>query len=99
MSKEGFIIESQNTLKKYKGKIVNEVLNDIRSDLNDVLNKYLSDNVVMSDDFPIKFENSLGKWEIDKDGNTTVQPHKGLQFIECNITILPTGQLNQNKDE
>jgi len=26
MSKEGFIIELQNTLKKYEGKIVNEVL-------------------------------------------------------------------------
>ncbi len=99
MSKEEFIIESQNTLKKYKGKIVNEVLKDIRSDLNDVLNNYLSDNVVMVEDFPIKFENGLGKWEIHKDGRTYVQPKTGGKFIECNITVSPTGEINQNKDE
>ena len=99
MSKEGFIIETQNTLKKYEGKIVNEVIKDIRSDLNDVLNNYLSGNIVMGDDFPIKIENSLGKWEIHKDGTTYVQPKTGVQFIECNITISPTSELNQNKDE
>ena len=99
MSKGGFIIESQNALKKYKGKIVNEVLKDIRSDLNDVLNNYLSDNVVMAEDFPIKFENGLGKWEIHKDGKTYVQPKTGGKFIECNITVSPTGELNQNKED
>ncbi len=99
MGKEGFIIESQNTLKKYEGKIVNEVLKDIRSDLNDVLNNYLSDNVVMVEDFPIKFENGLGKWEIHKDGRTYVQPKTGGKFIECNITVSSTGEINQNKDE
>ena len=96
MSKEGFIIELQNTLKKYEGKIVNEVvLKDIRSDLDDVLNNYLSDNVVMTEDFPIKFENGLGKWEIHKDGRTYVQPPTGRQFIECNITISPNGSQNE----
>ena len=99
MSKEEFIIELQNTLKKYEGKIVNEVRKDIRSDLDDVLNNYLSDNVVMTEDFPIKFENGLGKWEIHKDGRTYVQRKTGRQFIECNITISPTGEINQNKDE
>jgi hypothetical protein len=99
MSKEGFIIESQNTLKKYEGKIVNEVLKDIRSELNDVLNNYLLDNIVTEHDFPVKFENSLGKWEIHKDGRTYVQPKAGRQFIECNITISPTGEISQNKDE
>ena len=95
MSKEEFIIESQNTLKKYEGKIVNEVLKDIRSDLDDVLNNYLSDNVVMTEDFPIKFENGLGKWEIHKDGRTYVQPKTGRQFIEGNITISPNGSQNE----
>ena len=99
MSKEEFIIELQNTLKKYEGKIVNEVLKDIRSDLDDVLNNYISDNVVMTEDFPIKFENGLGKWEIHKDGRTYVQPPTGRQFIECNITISPTGEINQNKED
>ena len=98
MSEEGFIIDSQNALKKYEGKIVNEVLKDIRSDLNDVLNNYLSDNVVMAEDFPIKFENGLGKWEIHKDGKTYVQPKTG-KFIECNIIVSPTGEINQKKDE
>ena len=105
MNKEGFIIELQNTLKKYEGKIVNEVikpkqrLKDIKSDLDDVLNNYLSDNVVMTEDFPIKFENGLGEWEIHKDGKTYVQPKTGGKFIECNIIVSPTGEINQNKDE
>ena len=99
MSKEGFIIESQNALKKYEGKIVNEVLKDIKSDLDDVLNNYLSDNVVMTEDFPIKFENGLGEWEIHKDGKTYVQPKTGGKFIECNIIVSPTGEINQNKDD
>ena len=73
MSKEEFIVKAQSILKKYEGKIVNEVLEDIKSDLNDVLLKYLSDNTVMKSDFPIEFEDSIGKWELSEDGTTYVQ--------------------------
>jgi hypothetical protein len=96
MSKDGFIKVSKNTLEKYEGQIVNEVLSNIQSDLNDALNNYLSDNTMMVDEFPIKFENELGMWEIHKDGRTYVQPKTATQFIECNITILPTGKIIDN---
>jgi len=98
MSKEGFIIESQRVLKKYEGKIVNESLDAIRSDLNDALNEYLSNNVVMDTDFPVTYENEFGKWEMRSDGTTIYQPKSGTQYIECNITISKTGDIDESEE-
>jgi uncharacterized protein Usg len=94
MSKEGIKILAKKTLEKYEGeKNVSDVINKMKEDLNDVLNTYLVQNYVIEEDFPIEFENELGKWKINADGNTYVQPKKGTQYIECNITIKKTGEI------
>ena len=83
-----------DTISKYRDLPVGETLSKLRSEINDVLNQYLTDNYVIKEDFPIVFENEYGKWEIHSDGNAYVQPKKGRQFIECNITIKKTGQID-----
>jgi uncharacterized protein Usg len=94
MNKEGIKILAKKTLEKYEGeKNVSDVINKMKEDLNDVLNTYLVQNYVIEEDFPIEFENELGKWKINADGNTYVQPKKGTQYIECNITIKKTGEI------
>jgi uncharacterized protein Usg len=94
MSKERIKILAKKTLEKYEGKKnVSDVINKIKEDLNDVLNTYLTQNYVIEEDFPIEFENELGKWKINADGNAYVQPKKGPQYIECNITIKQTGEI------
>lgn len=88
MSKEGIKIFAQNALEKYEGEInVPEIINQIKENLNNALNSYLEQNNVLQDNFPIEFENELGKWKINADGNIYVQPKKGIQHIEYNITI------------
>ena len=76
---------------KYEGQQIKDVLDKLRDELNDVLNHYLTDNYVVKDDFPIMFENEIGKWEIHSDGNAYVWPKKSAAYIECNITIKPSG--------
>jgi hypothetical protein len=94
MNKEGIKILAQKTLEKYEGeKNVSDVINKMKEDLNDALNTYLDQNHVIEEHFPIEFENELGKWKINADGNTYVQPKKGTQYIECNITIKKTGEI------
>ena len=94
MNNEGIKILAQKTLEKYEGeKNVADVINKMKDDLNDVLNIYLAKNHVIKEDFPIEFENELGRWQINADGNTYVQPKKGTQYIECDITIKPSGTI------
>jgi hypothetical protein len=91
MSKEGFKIEIEKTLENYKNSIIDRnLLYRIQLDLSEVLNTYLSNNVVMSIDFPIKFENDLGKWEFHNDGKTFFSPNIKLDYIEHKVIISPT---------
>jgi hypothetical protein len=83
-----------DTVNKYEDLHVGEVLRKIKSELNEALSQYLTDNYVIKEDFPIVFENEYGKWEIHSDGNAYVQPKKGTQIIECNITIKKTGEID-----
>jgi hypothetical protein len=86
--KEGLILESNKVLSKYKGSTINEdLLKRIRSELNDALNGYISNALVYNHDFPIEFENELGLWKINSNGDTFFQPKRVLSRIECNITI------------
>ena len=84
--------ELKSTLEKYVGQNVNDVLRKIRSDLQDVMdNLILSEPGVYLEDFPIEFENELGKWRFEKDGNCFVYP-KMSSVAKINITIKPTGE-------
>jgi hypothetical protein len=69
------------------------VLDELRRELNDALNEYLQANHVATKDFPIKYENEVGLWEIHQDGTTYVHPKNAAQYIECNITIKSTGEI------
>lgn len=90
--KEGLILESKKVLFKYKDSIINDdLLKIIKFELNSALNNYLIDNLVYKHDFPIEFENELGWWKINSNGETFFQPKKTLSRIECNIII------NKNK--
>lgn len=83
---------SLETLNKYVGeKNIKRVIQQMTSDLNKVLNKYLVENTVIEEDFPIEFENELGKFIIDENGNTLYQPKIVVQHITVDI--------NLNKDE
>ena len=94
MNKDQIRILAKKTLEKYEGeKNVSDVINKMKEDLNDALNTYLVQNHVIEEDFPIEFENELGEWQINADGNTYVKPKKGTQYIECNITIKRTGEI------
>ena len=94
MNKEEIKILAQKTLEKYEGeKNVSDVIKKMKEDLDSALNTYLTQDHVIEEDFPIEFENELGKWKINADGNTYVQPKKGTQYIECNITIKRTGEI------
>ena len=94
MNKENIKILATKTLEKYEGQSnISDIINDIRNDLNGVINTYLSEHAVYKEDFPIVFENELGKWQINADGTTYVQPKKATQYIECNFTIKRTGEI------
>jgi len=87
----GIIAESQHVLKNYEGQTVGHALKSIKEDLQYSLNKFLKDNEVYQNHFPVKFENGLGKWEINSDGTTNVQPKKGMQHIVCDFIVKNTG--------
>jgi uncharacterized protein Usg len=94
MNNEKIKILAQKTLEKYEGeKNVSDVIKKMKEDLDATLNTYLVQNHAIEEDFPIEFKNELGKWQINADGNIYVQPKKGTQYIECNITIKLTGKL------
>lgn len=85
------IAESQHVLKKYEGETVNHVLKGIKKDLQRSFDGFLSDNEVYKKHFPIEFENILGKWKINSDGTTDIQPKKGAQHIVCDFEIQNSG--------
>lgn len=72
--------------------ITEKVLKQVAIDLNEVLNGYLKDNYVKDEDFPVEFENELGRWKINADGSCYFQPIVGTQNIEVNITIKRTDE-------
>lgn len=98
MSREGFIVTAKSTLQKYKDCKVDESLKQITEDLNDVLNEYISNHIIYNIDFPIEFENDLGKWKIESDGRIFLFPNKILNHIECNITILKNGDVTYGNE-
>lgn len=91
--------EALKAIAPYKDSVLNEgILGKIRSDLNDALNKVLEELKVYPEDFPIEFENSLGKWKILSDGTTYVEPKKTIQRISTTITILNSNDLKETND-
>ena len=98
MNKEGFIVEAKKTIDKYVGMDnTQEVLKKIRSDLNDVLNNYIFENEVYQKDFPVEFENEMGKWKIKSDGETYFTPFFTPKWIEVNITVKSTNETNKER--
>jgi hypothetical protein len=86
MYKEGIKILSQKTLEKYKSEgYTADVVKQIKEELNSVLS-------VIKEDFPIEFENEIGKWRIESNGVCFIQPRMNIQYIECNFIISPTGE-------
>ena len=86
MKENKIIIESKNILEKYKGKVVSEVLEDIRKDLKEVLEgHFISESDITK--FPFEFENDLGKWRIEQGGITYFQPNISTKYITVNINL------------
>lgn len=100
-NKEGFVVEANTVLSRYVGKIsTQEVLENITTELNEVLNNYISDTPIYSKDFPIEFENWMGKWKIENDGKTQFQPRTDMKNITLNIRISKTGEIETiNKED
>jgi hypothetical protein len=98
MNKEGFIVEAKKTIDKYVGMDnTQEVLKKIRSDLNDVLNNYIFENEVYQKDFPVEFENEMGKWKIKSDGETQFMSFFAPKWVEVNVTVKPTNEINKER--
>jgi hypothetical protein len=100
MNKEGFIVVAKKTIDKHVGLGLDntqEVLRKIRSELNDVLNNYLDENEVYQKDFPLEFENEMGKWKIKSDGETHFTPLLAPKWIEVNITVKSTNETNKER--
>ena len=96
--KEKLTVVSKNTLERYENdRPVKEILNRIKKDLDKVCNKFLKDNVVRETDFPIEVENEMGKWKIEADGKCMLQPKAGIQYIEIDFTVTPTGFKDNKK--
>jgi hypothetical protein len=93
MNKENIEKIVSGVASKYEGLLISRVLDELKRELNDVLNEYLQANYVTTEDFPIIGENSVGHWEIHQDGTAYVQPKVVTQYIECNITIKKTGEI------
>jgi hypothetical protein len=100
MNKEGFIVVAKKTIDKHVGLGLDntqEVLRKIRSELNDVLNNYIFENEVYQKDFPLEFENEMGKWKIKSDGETHFTPLLAPKWIEVNITVKSTNETNKER--
>lgn len=93
-NKKGFIVEANTLLSRYVGNINHkEVLSAISKDLELVLNKYLGENPMYEEDFPVEFENWLGKWRIESDGSTKFQPTTYKERVILNIKISESGEI------
>lgn len=98
-NKEGFIVEANKALSKYVGKLdTKTTLENITNELNEVLDNYITETPMYRDDFPIEFENDLGKWKLESDGTTQFQPKTSTQFIQVDITIENTEDITYNKE-
>lgn len=75
-----------NKLDNYGGlEITPELIGKIENDLNLLLNKYITDHEVYTNDFPIEFSNEFGRWKIEENGDCFFQPI--TQIKKINITI------------
>lgn len=75
-----------NKLDNYVGsEITNSLIEQIQNDLNLLLNKYITDHEVYTNDFPIEFTNEFGRWRIEQNGDCFFQPI--TQIKKINITI------------
>jgi|688.fasta_scaffold613875_2 hypothetical protein len=83
--------ELNSVLSRHIGRDLNAiVLQQISKDMEKVLNHYIVGKVSDVVEFPLKFENAFGSWEIHSDGNVLFAPRKKVEYIECNITITKT---------
>jgi hypothetical protein len=90
-NKKGFIVEANTVLSRYIGKINEKrVLEEISNELNSVLNNYIAETPMYKDDFPIEFENWMGKFKIESDGSTQYEPKASTKYIEVKMEIKPT---------
>ena len=98
-NKEGIIVTSNKVVLKYINEPnVKETLDKIKSELNDVLNEYLFEFAyeVYKQDFPVEFENEVGKWKMCSNGDTYFYPKTSIQYI--NFTIKKLSNLNEKND-
>ena len=89
--KEKIQHELESTLKKYEDQNVKDVLSEIRNNLQSLFNNFISsEEGLYVQDFPIEFENNLGRWKIMGTGECFVQPKVSLDRINLDITIKPS---------
>jgi len=101
--KDKLKLEFESTLAKYhQAKNVELIIDKIKEDTKVVLDKYsLSTNAAIYDidnriigyeqEFPIEFENNLGRWRIEEDGTTYFQSIDIPKYITIDCTITKDG--------
>lgn len=68
-----------------------QVLEYLKEEINELLIRSISKNHIPTPDNPIEFETDKGRFRYEGEGKIFIQPIKSLEFINVDITILPTG--------
>jgi hypothetical protein len=90
ITKERIKNDLKEALMKYEGKDFSENYSAIREDIQSVFDRSIESRELFVNDFPIEFENYLGKFIIKSDGNCLYLPKIRTQRIETTITISPS---------
>jgi hypothetical protein len=68
--------------------ITGRLLEKLQSETQTILKGYIhSEEGLYEEQFPIEFENDLGIWKIESNGNSFFQPKIRQKYIEVNFTI------------
>lgn len=81
----------KNTLEKFEGMQVDKILDKLKEDINECLSQYISKHEVHNTDFPIEWENDMGKWRIDENGQTHFAPKTIVKQITITLNITKDG--------
>ena len=84
--------EITESLQKYIGIDAIDILHVIREDIQTIMNSHISE-LYIKKDFPIRFSNEMGDWEIHEDGTCFLRSKKMIQSIYVDFTITRTGDL------
>jgi hypothetical protein len=89
MKNQKIIKICEEKLNQFVGdKITGRLLEKLQSEVQNILNSYIhSEEGLYEKQFPIEFENDLGSWKIESDGNLFFQPKTRQKYIEVNFIV------------